>query len=79
MVAQRPFDEIVEFITSAPKPEDIIAFHPSAASQARVSFLLSKNSESDLTAEEKRELEQYLMIEHLMRLAKTRARKRLAA
>lgn len=79
MVIQRPFDEIVDFITSAPLPIQILNFRPSEKSQLRVDSLLDKNREGTLTEEEKRELDQFLMIEHLMRLAKARARKRIEA
>ncbi len=79
MVTYRVFDEIIEFITSAPSPEEIVAFKPSERLQRRVNELLDKKRESDLSESETHEVEQYLMIEHIMRLAKARARKRLAA
>lgn len=78
MTALRPFDEVVDFLTSAPQPEAIISFRPSTASQERVNFLLERNSDDALNEVEKQELNQFLIIEHLMRLAKSRARKRLA-
>ena len=73
------FDEIVELITSAPQPEQIVHFKPSPAAQKRLEDLLFKKREEELTDEEKHELEQYLTIEHIMRLAKARARQRLVA
>lgn len=79
MVAHRTFDEIVDFITSAPSPAQILAFKPSAAMQSRVNELLEKKREGSLTEPEAREVEQFLMLEHLMRLAKAKARQRLAA
>ncbi len=79
MVITRTIDEIIDFITSAPSPEAIISFKPSPKLQMRVTYLLEKNRDAGLEEEEKKEVEQYLMIEHIMRLAKARARQRLAA
>ena len=79
MVVTRVFDEIVDFITSAPQPEQILKFKPSIDAQLRLESLLDKKREDGLSADENHELEQYLTIEHIMRLAKARARQRLAA
>ena len=79
MVVTRVFDEIVDFITSAPQPEQILKFKPSTDAQMRLESLLDKKREDGLSADENHELEQYLTIEHIMRLAKARARQRLAA
>ena len=79
MVTYRAFDEVIDFIASGPSPEEILAFKPSAAMQNRVDELLEKKRESGLSESEAREVEQFLMIEHIMRLAKARARQRLAA
>lgn len=79
MVITRVFDEIVDFITSTPQPEQILSFKPSPAAQRRLEDLLFKKREEKLDDVEKHELEQYLTIEHIMRLAKARARQRLAA
>lgn len=78
MIVTRVFDEIVDFITSAPKPEQILNFKPSTIAQRRLETLLDKKREEGLSEDEKHELEQYLTIEHIMRLAKARARQRLA-
>ena len=77
MVMTRVFDEIVDFITSAPQPEQILNFKPSMAAQRRLETLLEKKREEGLNDNEKHELEQYLTIEHIMRLAKARARQRI--
>ena len=42
MVATRVFDEIVDFLTSCPAPEDVVAFKPSASMQSRADALLEK-------------------------------------
>jgi hypothetical protein len=79
MIMTNVYDEIVELITSAPQPEQIVHFKPSPSAQKRLEDLLFKKREALLNEDEKHELEQYLTIEHIMRLAKARARKRLAA
>lgn len=79
MVTYRAFDEIIDFIASGPSPQEILAFKPSASMQNRVDELLEKKRESGLSESEAREVEQFLMVEHIMRLAKARARQRLAA
>ena len=79
MVTYRIFDEIVDFITSAPLQEQILSYKPSLKAQNRLEELLERKREQELSEGDKHELEQYLLIEHLMRLAKARARQRLAA
>lgn len=78
MVITRFFDEVIDFLTSFPRPEDIVAFKPSFALQSRAEDLLDKKREGALTPDEARELDYFMVIEHLMRMAKARARQRLA-
>lgn len=78
MVITRFFDEVIDFLTSFPRPEDIVAFKPSAGLQSRAEDLLDKKREGALTPDEARELDYFMVIEHLMRMAKARARQRLA-
>lgn len=54
-------------------------FHPSTETQKRVELLLGKKREDILSESEKSELEHFLMLEHIIRLAKARALKYLAA
>jgi hypothetical protein len=72
MVATTVYDEVIEFIAGT-SPEKVIAFRPSAKMQERVSALIFKEKNQSLTAVEKSELDNYLVIEHLMRMAKARA------
>jgi hypothetical protein len=78
MVATRPYDEIISFLASGASPAAIVAFKPSSQLQSRVSDLLFREKNERLTAEEKSELDHYLVLEHIMRLAKIRARRLLA-
>lgn len=84
MLAERQGDfqdenGIVELLTSQPTPEQVLDIRPSPELQARVSELLDRNKEGELISQEKAELERYLMLEHLVRLAKAHAYKQLVA
>jgi hypothetical protein len=68
--------EIVEFIAGE-NPQKVLDFKASEETRARVFFLLSKSKEDELTQVEKAELDDYLMLEHLMRLAKIKAQQML--
>ena len=70
------FDEIADFIAEL-NPAKLIALKPSATVQQRLEDLLFKNREEGLNDEEKHELDRFLTLEHLISLAKARARKRL--
>jgi hypothetical protein len=74
---QLAYDEFVDFIVGGTTPESVIAYRPSEATRARVFDLINRQKTASLAPEESAELSQYLMIEHLMRLAKARARQRL--
>jgi hypothetical protein len=71
------FDEILGFLTSTPTPEQIIAFRPSDVLQERVRFLLDKQRNESLTAEESAELDEFGRMNHLMSMLKIKARKKL--
>ncbi|WP_428667594.1 hypothetical protein [Runella sp.] len=75
MLTYRAFDEIIDFITSIPKPEQVLEYKPSLAAQQRLEMLLEKKRNGHVSEEESHELEQYMMIEHLMRVAKKKAKK----
>jgi len=73
----RAYDELVDFIAAGTNPESLIAFRPSDAVQSRVADLIEREKAGGLSADERSELDHYLSVEHLMRLAKARARQRL--
>lgn len=79
MVTYRAFDEAIDFITSLPRPEQVLAYKPSVASVNRLELLLEKKREERLSDEEAHELDQYLMIEHLMRVARKKAKNQIGA
>lgn len=73
------YDEFIEFITSSPTLEQIAAYQLSEAAEARIDDLQEQNNNGDITADELAELDDYLRIEHLIRMAKIRAREKLSA
>lgn len=77
MVSTKVFDEIIEFIAKA-NPKEVVGFFISPEAQERVEWLVSKKKEGNLTPDENNELEYYLVLEHIMRLAKARAMGHLA-
>lgn len=74
MSTVKVYEEVIDFIAAGTTPQNVIAFRPSEAAQVRVTDLLSREKEGALSPEEKSELDHYLQLEHLMRLAKARAR-----
>lgn len=70
---------IIELLASQPSPEQVLSICPSPELQGRASELLHQNKEGDLSRGEEAELERYLTLEHLVRLAKAHAYKQLAA
>jgi len=68
---------IIELLTSQPSPEQIMSIRPSPALSARVSELLARSKRQELDRREEEELERYLVLEHLVRLAKAHAYRQL--
>lgn len=68
------FTEIADFITSQPTLAEIVAYQISSAQQERIDDLLERNREGMLTPDEHHEMESYLIISHVMSLAKAKAR-----
>ena len=74
----RAYEEIIDFIAAGTTPSRVVAFQPSQAVKDRVADLIHREKTTGLSPEESSELNQYLQLEHLMRLAKARARAHLA-
>jgi hypothetical protein len=64
---------IIEVLTSQPTPAQILALKPSPTLQERVRELLQRKRQDGLSSPEVAELERYLFLEHLVRMAKARA------
>jgi hypothetical protein len=71
------YEEFIDFIAAGTTPEAIIAFRPSEEARTHVFDLIHRQKTTGLTPDETAELNHFLHIEHVMRLAKARARLRL--
>ncbi len=71
------YDELAELLASMDS-DKVLRFHASKLAQEHLEELLEKNKEGELTPSEVQELEKYMAVEHIVRLAKARARQRLA-
>ena len=67
-------EEIIDFIASWPSSDSVLSFQASEKTKEYVSQLIQKEKDKVLSAEEASELGYYLQLEHIMRLAKAKAR-----
>ena len=74
MQTLRAYEEIAEFIASV-NPAKVLAFRPSDETKKRVSELIELEKTIGVSTEEKNELDEYMQLEHLMRMAKILAHK----
>ena len=72
------YDEIAEMLANL-DPTKVIALKPSEKTANRLSELLDKNRQGNLTAVESYELDRLLMLDHLISLAKAHAHLKLTA
>lgn len=70
---QSIYESLAEFIATL-DPIKVIGFHAPADIQKRVEELLQKKQDTGLSSPEQEELDHYLILEHIVRLAKSRAR-----
>ncbi len=78
MTEFRAYEEFIDFIAAGPSSEHVATFRPSEATRRRVFDLVAREKGDGLSATETEELDQYLRLEHVMRLARARARRLLA-
>ena len=76
-MTQSVYDEVADFMATM-NPAKVIAFKPSDANQSRFNFLLDKQMRTNLSNDEKSELEHYLMLNRIIGLGKARALNLLA-
>jgi hypothetical protein len=74
--AYRAYEEVIDFIAES-SPARVIAFRPSEAARERVADLLTRKNAGTLSPDELSELDHYCQLEHIMRMAKARAKKYL--
>jgi hypothetical protein len=70
--------EIIDFIAGGTTPEAVIAFRPSEQAEQRVAELIEAQKQAALSPAEAAELNHCIELEHILRLAKATARKKLA-
>jgi hypothetical protein len=71
------YEELVDFLVREVPPQAAIDFRPSPELEARLEELLSASGRGELSRDEQRELEQFQMLEHVLRLLKAKARQNL--
>ncbi len=68
------YDEIVDFIAAGSTPDAVAHFEPSQQTKDYVAELIHKEKTTGLSPDESSELDHFMTLEHVMRLAKARAR-----
>lgn len=69
-----PYLEIIDFIARGTTPQAIIDYRPSREAQQRVAELVAREKEGGLPPEDQAELDHFMDLEHILRMAKGRAR-----
>jgi hypothetical protein len=78
MATMRAYEEVIEFIAAGTSPDRLINFQPSDTAKQRIANLIELEKTTGLSPDEESELEHYLQLEHIMRLAKARAHQYIA-
>ena len=73
----RAYEETIDFIAAGTTPKSVVNFQPSETTKERVAELIYREKTTGLSPQEASELNHYLQLEHLMRLAKARAQRHL--
>jgi hypothetical protein len=71
--------EIIDFIAAGTTPDAVVHFRPSPEAQRRVAELVEREKAARLSSDEKAELDHFMELEHIMRMAKARARQILSS
>jgi hypothetical protein len=66
------YDELAIFLAGL-SPKKVLAYKASEKAQTRVTQLLEKNKIIGLNSEEQAEMDRYMTVEHIVRLAKAKA------
>jgi hypothetical protein len=75
--ASPAYFEIIDFIAGT-TPEAVVHFRPSREVQERVAELIGREEAGGLSTDEQAELDHFLELEHILRMAKARARQILS-
>jgi hypothetical protein len=69
--------DVLELLAALPSPEEILNLRPSARLSARVSEIIEKSRAGAMTPLDEEEWERYEYLEHLVRLAKAAAQRKI--
>jgi len=70
----RVYEEVVNFIAAGPSSRQVAEFRAAEEARGRIADLIHREKSGGLSTEETAELESAMQLEHIMRLAKARAR-----
>jgi len=76
MCMTRVYEEIIDFLAGGFTPDSLIAYQPSEEAKRHVEDLIRREKNEGLAPEETSELNHYMELEHILTLAKARARAR---
>lgn len=71
------FDAITDFLATEPSPQEIVDFFLPEDLQARLDYLLDKSGEGLLTHTEQEELTEFLNVDEMFSLLKTKMKLKL--
>jgi len=72
------YEEIIDFIVEGMSPDALVHFQPSERAKDRLRDLVERRkTAAGLTQAEESELATFMQLEHILRLAKAKARTRL--
>ena len=77
-MASPAYFEIIDFIAAGATSKAIADYRPSPEAQERVYELIEREKDHSLSQQEKAELDHFMELEHIMRMAKAKARLMLA-
>lgn len=77
MVTTPIYNEFIDFLAGGFSPQQIVDYKPSKKLQNQAFNLIQKEKQGNLTQEEQFQLTYFLQLEHIIRMAKARARKHL--
>jgi hypothetical protein len=63
-------NKVVQLLASAPSTDEIISYRPAKTDLARFDELIAKKKAEGLTSVEQKEADNFLLAEHMMRMAK---------
>ena len=71
------FDEITDFLAAGPSSAGILAYRPSDVLNRRLHELLDRNADDALSPAEQDELNEFLRMNHLLKMIQAKARLKL--